>query len=181
MKCTSCKSGKLNPSYLDDLFPCHTCTNCGGNLVMINDYLRWLDGNTNTEFTSSIDVEVEAEETQIALLCPKTSTLMMKYRISKDTSHRLDLSTSINAIWMDKGEWALLKSKGLAGKLSSIFTDSWQRKIREASAADTLNTLYEKEFGQNYDKIKEFRDLVLSMENRSNVIAFLVSDDPFKV
>ena len=181
MNCTSCKSGKLSPAHLDDLFPCHTCSNCGGNLILLNDYLRWMEKNTNLEFVSATDVAVEAEETQSAMICPKTSTLMLKYRISKDSDHRLDLSPSINAIWLDKGEWGLLKSKGLAGKLNEIFTDTWQRKIREARAADTMSALYEREFGEYYEQIKEFRSLLETMSNKSNVIAFLVSDDPFKV
>jgi len=43
MKCTSCKQGLLAPVQLDDLFPAHACTHCGGNWIYLHDYLRWLD------------------------------------------------------------------------------------------------------------------------------------------
>ena len=180
MKCTSCKEGTLTPAYLDDLFPCHTCSHCGGNLIYLNDYLRWLENNTNPEFTADLDTAVSAEETAKAIVCPKTGSIMLKYRISKDTEHKLDLSPAINAIWLDKGEWELLKQQGLAGKLNEIFTDTWQRKIREAKTADVMTAMYEKEFGDNYEAIKTFKALLENMNNKSDVIAYLVSDDPYK-
>ncbi len=181
MKCTSCKKGKLAPAYLDNLFPCHTCSHCAGNLVMLSDYLRWLETNENPDFVNASDAVVEAEETSSAMLCPKSASLMVKYKISKDNDHRLDLSPSINAVWLDKGEWDLLKKEGLAGKLNEIFTASWQHGIREAKISETLGLLYERKFGENYEKIKEFKTMVDDMENKSEVIAYLISDDPYKV
>ncbi len=148
---------------------------------MLTDYLRWMEINDNPEFVNASDIVVQADETSSAMVCPKTSVLMLKYRISKDTEHRLDLSPSINAIWLDKGEWALLKNQGLAGKLNEIFTDSWQRKIREARTSETLRLLYEKKFGENYAEIKTFKTMLDGLENKSEVIAYLISDDPYKV
>ena len=181
MKCTSCKQGNLIPAYLDYLFPCHTCSHCGGSLVMLSDYLRWLEDNENPDFIKSSEAVVEAEETTSAMVCPKSKVLMLKYKISQHNDHRLDLSPAINAVWMDKGEWDLLKQEGLAGKLNEIFTDSWQRGIREAKASETLDMLYEKKFGANYDKVKEFKAVLDAMGNKSEVIAYLISDDPYKV
>ena len=42
MQCTACKQGRLVPSFLDTLFRCHTCDHCGGNWVLIEDYVAWL-------------------------------------------------------------------------------------------------------------------------------------------
>ncbi|MCI5141289.1 MAG: hypothetical protein D3909_06095 [Candidatus Electrothrix sp. ATG1] len=180
MQCTSCKKGQLVPANLDFLLPCHTCSHCAGNFVLLNDYLRWLENNENPDFVSASDAVVEAEETSSAMICPKTSLLMVKYKISQHSDHRLDLSPSINAVWLDKGEWDLLKKEGLAGKLNEIFTDSWQRGIREAKTSETLNLLYTKKFGKNYEKVKQFKALLDEMENKSEVIAYLISDDPYK-
>ncbi len=183
MNCTSCHQGVLQNDYLDDLFPCFTCNHCSGNLVFLNDYLRWLENNNNKDAVSDVDtdVEVDTDDTKKAILCPKTSRIMLKYRISKDSEHRLDLSPSINAVWMDKGEWMLLKKAGLAGKLNKIFTHVWQRKIREDETSSTLIALYEKEFGDHYTDIKAFKKIIDSMNNKSQVIAYLISDDPYKI
>ncbi len=179
MKCTACHEGTLSPSYLEGLLPCHTCSNCGGTLLILSDYLSWKDQADLNFSEQASGAEVHAEETEKAMLCPKTGALMTKYRISKDTEHRLDLSPSVNAIWMDKGEWELLKAQGLAGELNNVFTAHWQHEIRGQESAEILDALYQKKFGDNYQKIKDFRELI-DGENKSEVIAFLLSDDPYK-
>lgn len=180
MKCTSCHQGILQPAYLDDLFPCHTCTNCGGNFILLNAYLSWLESHPEVNFVSNCEAEVDADDNRKVMLCPKTGSIMLKYRISKDTEHRLDLSPSINAIWMDRGEWELIKKEGIAGQLNSVFTDTWQRKIREARTEDVLRAMYEREFGENYAQIQAFKELLSEMPNKAEVIAYLVSDNPYR-
>jgi Zn-finger nucleic acid-binding protein len=146
MKCTSCKQGTLSHGYLDDLFPSHNCDHCGGNWVMLSDYLHWLEYAKETDLAQPDNVQVNEEtqtqETKRAMLCPVTGAIMLKYRISKDNSHRIDLSPSVSGIWMDKGEWALIKSEGLAGCLNKIFTIGWQKDIKEQNAAAVLDASY---------------------------------------
>jgi len=89
MNCSACHKGTLSAAYLEGLFPCHTCTACQGNLIMLGDYLRWQDNNPEVDLNTNPPVEVEIDETSKAMLCPKTGGLMTKYRISKDTDHRL--------------------------------------------------------------------------------------------
>jgi len=149
MKCTSCGQATLNAAYLEPQLPCYSCDNCGGNLLMLSDFLRWKAGNPDVESTRC-DAEVQAQETSKAMVCPKSGTIMTKYRISSDTDHRLDLSPSINAVWMDGGEWLLLKGKGLAGSLEAIFTDHWQRDVRADESADIMSEIYQRKFGERY-------------------------------
>ncbi len=181
MKCSACDAGVLAPAYIEGLFPCHTCDSCGGSLVMMGDYLRWQDQHPDIDLKADPPLEVAAEETSKAMICPKTGGIMTKYRIAKDTDHRLDLSPSINAIWLDKGEWAILKEKGLASRLNNIFTDHWQHEIHSQESADVLDSLYRKKFGEHYDQLIAFRGLLETLENRSEAIAFLLSDDPYKI
>ena len=179
MNCTSCNQGTLQPAYLDALFPCQTCNHCGGNLVFLSDYLRWVNSEPGAPVVS--DIEVAATETEKAMLCPQTKNLMLKYRISHKLEHKLDLSPAINAIWLDKGEWELLKQEGLAFELNAIFTDSWQKKIRQAKTQETLEGLYDKTFGEHYPAIKAFKAQLDTFDNKAEVIAYLLADDPYKI
>jgi len=106
---------------------------------------------------------------------------MTKYKISADSEHRLDLSRAINAVWLDKGEWELLKSKGLATKINNIFTDHWQHDIRSRAASEVLSALYQRKFAENYDEIKRFKAILDSMEAKHEVFAYLLADDPYSV
>jgi len=179
MKCTSCGTGYLQADNLESLFPCYTCNHCGGNLFMLSDFLRWKENNKEAELKNS-NAAIEAEETSKAMICPKSGGLMTKYRIASDTDHRLDLSPSIGAVWLDKGEWELLKEKGLASSVNNIFTDHWQHDVRSQESADILTTLYKKKFGDNYEAIKTFRALINDSEYKSEVLAYLMAEDPYQ-
>lgn len=181
MKCPSCETGELLNSYLDDLFPCKTCNHCGGNWLLLADYLRWKDSHADAAIPPE-DVNIELTESKKALLCPSTGSVMLKYRISKQSSHRLDLSPAVNGIWLDKGEWDLLKKNGLAHQLNAIFTATWQKKIRSESSADVFDQLYREKFGEtDYEKIKEIRAWLQKNPHIDALRAFLISDDPWSV
>lgn len=151
---------------------------------MMGDYLRWKDENPDTELSSETHtdkaISIDIEDTSKAMICPKTGRLMTKYKISKDTDHRLDLSPTINAIWLDRGEWELLKANGLAKRLNNIFTYHWQQQINEQESQAMIQDLQERKFGDNYQQLVEIRDFLNTLENRSEAIAFVLSDDPLK-
>jgi len=176
MKCSSCGTGRLESSYFEGLFACHSCSDCGGDLILLGDFLRWQELNPESGFDVEAEVGVVAEETTRAMICPLTGTLMTKYRISADTEHRLDLSPTINAVWLDKGEWGLLKEKGLANKLNEIFTNHWQRDIHATETSEMLDELHARKFGEQYEQIKAFKNVIKDMQNRQEVIAYLLSD-----
>lgn len=136
MKCTACNKGILSPSFIDGLFRAHTCTECGGDWILIEDYVTWQE--RNPEFQFSTDVICEVEDSATALLCPVTGTIMRKFRLTAKSSHRIDYSSSVGGVWLDKGEWELLKQEGLAGSLNAVLTAHWQNNIRLDSAKENF-------------------------------------------
>lgn len=180
MKCTACKAGNLSPAYLDVLLPCHTCTGCGGSLLKMVDYFRWQDDAESLDLERNPPVDVLAEETTKALMCPKTGGVMTKYRISADTEHRLDFSAAINAVWLDSGEWGLLKQNGLALRLNRIFTDHWQHEIRDQESQETMRELYARRFGDHYQELQQMRAKLAELPDRHEALAYLSADDPYQ-
>lgn len=179
MNCTRCKQGILQPGFLDDLFPARTCNGCGGSFILLKDYLHWRDKHPDHVFTDA-KVEPIPDAPKHAFLCPVTGALMVPYRISKSSQHRLDLSPKINGIWLDKGEWGLLKAEGLAGSLNRIFTDPWQRKIREEAAKEVFASLYQNQFGEvDYSRLGEMRAWIWKHPRRDALLAYLNDDDPY--
>lgn len=180
MRCTSCKKGTLQPSFIDKLFRGHTCDNCGGNWILIEDYVSWKERNPDYEF-SEVEVQ-DADESSSALLCPMTGKIMRKLRISKDSVHRLDYSVRVGGVWLDKGEWSMLKAEGLAGSLNGILTQQWQNKIKEERTEATFDALYLSKFGeQDYAKAKEIRAWLQDHPLRADLRSFLFADDPYSV
>lgn len=179
MHCPQCKSGELNPSYIDKLFRGHTCGECGGNWILIEDYVSWKERHPEHSFTEA-NVTEEMQDTSKALLCPITGTIMRKLKISKDSHHRLDYSVSVGGVWLDKGEWDLLKQAGLAGCLNKILTEQWQNSIKDQQAEQTFDALYLSKFGEaDYAKIQELRSWLNGHPKKADLRSFLLADDPY--
>ncbi|WP_432464197.1 MULTISPECIES: zf-TFIIB domain-containing protein [unclassified Agarivorans] len=181
MNCTSCKNGALFPSFIDGQFRAHTCSNCGGNWILIEDYVSWKERNQDYKFSEDISIEEsEVMDNKKAMLCPSSGTIMRKFRISSQNEHKVDYSSVVGGLWLDKGEWELLKSEGLAGCLNSVVTQSWQRNIRQDSAKQNLADIYESKFGvETYSKLKEMRAWLMSQEHKSDLRAYLLAEDPY--
>ncbi|MCX4026054.1 zf-TFIIB domain-containing protein [Endozoicomonas sp. SM1973] len=181
MKCTKCKQGFLTPIKLEPTFPCLECSECQGHWLYLEDYLRWLEQSSTEEtLESQVNEHIEVDDSKQALLCPETGRIMLKYRISADNSHKVDLSPEVNGIWLDKGEWTLLKNEGLARKLNQIFTEPWQRKIREETAQRNFADQYQNTFGEaDYEELKHMREWLNSKKNKQSMIAYLLAENPY--
>lgn len=175
MKCTSCKAGSLIPSFLDAQFRCHTCDKCGGNWILIEDYVSWKERNPEFEFNADRIEEIVADDTSEALLCPVTGGLMRKLRISKNTPHRMDYSARVGGVWLDKGEWELLVAGGLAGNLNALLTEEWQHRVKLDSSKAALTEMYRGKFGDDdYERAKEVIEWINSNKNSEELRRFIL-------
>lgn len=179
MKCPSCKTDSLQPCFIENSFRAHECASCGGDWILIEDFVVWAERN-DAELLNKQESSYELEDSKLALICPVTGAIMLKYRISSDTDHKLDYSPLVGGVWLDKGEWEYLKEQGLASNINSIFTEHWQKQIRQSDAKATFADLYEKKFGQDdYQKIKELREWLESKPNKAELRAYLLARDPY--
>lgn len=181
MKCTSCNKGTLQPSFIDGLFRAHTCSNCGGDWILIEDYAAWRERHPDYEFAKDIQFEeINITDTKEAMMCPLTQTIMRKFKISATHSHRLDYSSAVGGLWLDKGEWELLVREGLAGSLNALVTDAWQRKIRQTSAKDSFADIYLDKFGEEtYSKLKALRQWLDTQPQKADLRAYIMAEDPY--
>jgi Zn-finger nucleic acid-binding protein len=178
MKCTYCKQGRLLPTFIEGQFRAHQCDQCEGQWLYIEDFVTWQETNPDFEFKSEDHYEVD--DTKQALLCPVTGTLMQKFRYSKDTAHKLDYSASVGGVWLDKGEWAYLKEFGIAGCINKIFTEQWQKQLREGHAQATFADLYRSKFGsEDYEKAKAIRSWLIDHPAKAELRAYLMAQDPY--
>lgn len=175
MKCNACKTGRLVPSFLEAQFRCHTCDECGGNWILIEDYVSWKERNPTIEFKAGCIEEIVADDTREALLCPVTGGLMRKFRISKDIPHRMDYSARVGGVWLDKGEWELLVAEGLAGSLNAVLTEQWQQKLKLDSSRAALTQMYRNKFGDDdYERAKEVREWINNNSNSEELRRFIL-------
>ena len=134
MHCPACRTTRLQPAKLEDGLLGHGCAQCQGTLVSLLHYRDWAERQPAHETSVELAAEAEAGETSHALSCPKCAKLMSKFQISGTRGNRLDLCTSCDEAWLDGGEWQLLKALELSRKMPAIFSEAWQRRVRQESA-----------------------------------------------
>jgi len=178
MKCTSCKIGELIPSFIEGQFRAHNCSHCNGDWLLIEDYVAWKE--RNPEYSFSEDASCDVEDSTSALLCPVSGLIMRKLRLSQNTEHRIDYSASVGGVWLDKGEWQLLKEQGLAGSLNSVLTSHWQRNIRINNTKDNFTAIYTDKFGDDsYQRVKALREWLVEQPNKADLRAYILAEDPY--
>ena len=89
MNCTSCNNGYLKPSFIEGQFRAHSCTSCGGDWILIEDYVLWKDRNPEYKFSENISFEEsEIADTKKALICPSSGTIMQNFEYHLQMSIR---------------------------------------------------------------------------------------------
>lgn len=184
MHCPKCKTVELNDGYLEPSLASKSCPSCQGDWLLLDDYLNWKNTNQTAcaeHINNDNDLNIEEIiDTKRALICPISGTLMTKFRITKDTEHRLDLSSATGGIWFDKGEWQLLKKFNIALQLNQIFTTAWQNSIRSEMTKEVLSKLYIDRFGQqDYQKLTEIKQWIDQHPQKEHIKSFLLSNDPW--
>jgi len=178
MHCPHCKDHPLTPSFLDGLVRAHSCQQCHGNWLLIEDYIAWRERNPEHQFSQSNVFEII--DSKHALLCPVTQSIMQKFKTTHSSDHKLDYSASVGGIWLDNGEWEYLKDNNIAGSLNSIFTSQWQKQLREESTQHAFSDIYEEKFGaSNYQTVKEIRQWLSEQDNQADLRAYIVATDPY--
>lgn len=179
MQCPKCKTTELKPTKLEQSLPVMGCEQCEGAFISLLYYRDWaerqlLEGFDNTALPSNVEVEEQATDTKTAMTCPKCHKLMLKYKVSTETEHQLDLCGSCDEAWLDGGEWQLLKSLEFTHQMPKVFTEAWQNRIRhelkEQSRTQRLIGLIGNE---DAEKVAAFKSWLDAHPKRAEVITFL--------
>ncbi len=173
MKCPSCKTASLTPSELASGLPCTGCKSCGGVLVSLVAYRHWHERFRHADDEHPPEPAELVSDTKGALLCPKCQRLMIKYKYTKDRRNNLDLCTHCDEFWLDAGEWDTLRALDLTGKLPAVFTEPWQRALREARSVEAQTELWRRRLGDDYDRAAEFRAWLAGHPQRGTILNFL--------
>ena len=102
---------------------------------------------------------------------------MTKYLVSGALNTRLDLCGNCDEAWLDGGEWQLLKSLELGNALPSVFTDSWQRKVRaERTELDRVERLKKRVGEEDAEQAVAVKKWLGTTQHKSTILHFLGSD-----
>ena len=176
MHCPRCKTVDLRPTMIEEYLPAMACGQCHGSFVSLLYYRHWAE-TYKPEMDHSASTVVEAPDTPSALMCPKCSRVMTKFRVDGSVSNRLDVCGTCDEAWLDGGEWELLEHLQLSHKLPAIFTDTWQRRIRNEKTEETRRSILKTTLGEAAAvKVEAFREWLNAQKSKSAILTYLYRD-----
>lgn len=181
MRCPHCDKTALFRNEIDKELYVTECHNCGGQWLSFKDYQRWLKNRgTDAPHNELLDVEFESEDSKQAKICPECGRIMLKFKIGHGIDFKIDRCNTCNGVWFDKNEWNSLKSRNLHDEIYSIFSTEWQKQVLKEEKATHFEKSYRQKFGQDYSKIKEFKEWLERHKMKSTILAFLIDKNPFE-
>jgi len=179
MQCPKCQNQPLRATKLEQGLSAMGCSQCDGAFVTLLYYRDWVERNPSIDDSDKPSIQnvaelQEVDDSQSALSCPKCSRLMSKYKISGESNNRIDLCSSCDEVWLDGGEWELLKALELSKKMPLVFTEQWQRKLRKQATQEAREQRLLKFISQqDLDEVKKFKEWLSEHPNKEQILFFI--------
>jgi Zn-finger nucleic acid-binding protein len=183
MNCPVCKYDSLKTEEIEPNLYAEVCAECRGKWVSSANYEKWLEhhGAILPEIPSDGDSEMDIPEFELARLCPVDRRILIKYKVGRSLSFKIDRCSNCAGVWLDDTEWLALKERNLHDELNKIFTDHWQEEVKREETRKTLNAIYKEKFGEDdYRKIRDFKTWAENHEKSGEIMAFLRDKNPLQ-
>jgi Zn-finger nucleic acid-binding protein len=157
----------------------YECPQSGGLWIPLQSYLTWKERQASgaTAPAAGQAPILQDDSTRRALVCPESGRLLLRYRVGHGLQFHLDRSPATGGVWLDKGEWEALKSRGLHVALHLIFTAAYQRQIRSSEYVSTLTETFRDRIGPaDFSKVAEFGAWLAGHPKRRDICCYLLDN-----
>ena len=177
MKCPRCKTSDLAPTLIEEYLAAMACSQCSGSLVSLLYYRHWAETQKPDTSQAAVTSASLPRDTTTALMCPKCDRVMTKYKLVGSVDNRLDVCATCDEAWLDDGEWELLEQLQLSHTMPSIFTDAWQRRLRNEKTEETRRSILKTTIGDvAAAKVEGFRVWLNEQTRKSAILTYLYRD-----
>ena len=155
----------------------YECPQSGGLWIPLQAYFAWKERQPQASgaLPEGGAPVLQDDARQRALVCPESGRLLLRYRVGHGLQFHIDRSPATGGVWLDKGEWEALKSKGLHVALNLIFTAAYQRQIRSAEYVQTLTDAFRERIGAaDFSKVAEFGAWLAQHPRRRDICCYLL-------
>jgi Zn-finger nucleic acid-binding protein len=173
----------LQPKEIEPGLAAYECPQSGGVWIPLQAYEQWKARHPAAVATTRPGpdhfVPVADDSKRPALICPESGAVLLRYKVGQGLHFQIDRSPVTGGIWLDKGEWQALKQKALHGDLNQIFTASYQREIRSAEYAQSLEKVFQERIGSSdFARVAEFKAWMAHHPKHRDIWCYL--SDSFK-
>lgn len=176
MNCPVCKSQALSHHELEHGLKACVCSQCSGKWIASYQYWKWKEssGRSLAEETPGTASNLAVEDNTAAKLCPECGHFMRRYPVGHEAGFGLDRCGNCGGVWFDRNEWESLKGRGLHDDVHKIFSEIWQRQVRDAEHVKAMEAFYREKFGaEGYQKAQEIKTWIETHPHQAELRAFL--------
>ena len=154
----------------------YECPKSGGYWIPLQSYTTWQESHPSRQSPPAATIPViQDDSSRRALICPESGRLLLRYRVGHGLPFHVDRSPATGGVWLDKGEWEALKSKGLHISLHLIFTAAYQRQVRSGEYDQSLNDTFRDRIGAaDFVKVCDFVAWLSNHPKRRDICCFLL-------
>jgi len=155
----------------------YQCPRSGGLWIPLQSYLAWRErqppgGAAPAEICPTA---ISDDSSQRTLICPESGRLLLRYRVGHGLPFHVDRSPATGGVWLDKGEWGALKSRGLHISLHLIFTATYQRQVRSSEYSQRMTDTFRDRIGAtDFAKVTEFGAWIADHPRRRDIWCYLL-------
>ena len=168
----------LQPKEIEPGLLAYECPQSGGYWIPLPAYEQWKAqqpaSTASTPSGQNHSIPVTPDPKRTALICPESGVVMLRYKAGQGLPFHIDRSPATGGVWLDKGEWQALKQRGLHVDLNLIFTASYQRDLRSAEYAQSLEKVFQDRIGQpDFQRVAEFKQWMTRHPKHRDIMCYL--------
>lgn len=132
MKCPVCKTTRLEPGELESGLPARRCGTCGGQFLRLERYLAWLRRHPadSPDGGGAMAAGPPVADSGPGKLCPACGAFLIRHEVGDGLAFHVDRCGRCGGFWLDAGEWASLRRRGLHRRVHHVCSTSWQRHVK---------------------------------------------------
>jgi Zn-finger nucleic acid-binding protein len=176
MRCPTCTPrSELVRTTLEPHLCAHACTRCAGQWVRPAYYWKWRALAAATPDPDGTAVHQTEVNDRLGLLyCPDCRYVLARCRVDARVPFTIDGCRNCEGVWLDADEWAALRAGEFHRHLHEIFTDEWQKRIREAADRERCEEQWQRQLGSaDYRRIRHIKNWLDAHPKRSELYAYL--------
>jgi Zn-finger nucleic acid-binding protein len=176
MKCPVCKNYALVARELEQNLSSQQCPHCNGRWIGSFQYWKWHEtsGKSITESNPPASTEHLVADSTKAKLCPECGHFLRRYSVGHDIEFGLDRCGNCGGMWFDQNEWEVLKCRNLHDDVHNIFSEIWQRQLRDKEHQAAMEAFYKEKFGvDDYQKAMDIKTWLDAHPSKAALRAFL--------
>lgn len=175
MQCPICAPVTLQATILDTNLATQQCPRCEGLFISSADYWTWRQQHgPDLPEQSDPKPTLPSTESSRAKQCPFCNHLLLPYKIALDIPFTVDHCGACNGMWFDQEEWNSLQRRNLHDNLHQMFSEPWQRRLREAEHRMRMDAIYRAKFGEaDYAEVRRVKAWLDAHPQRQALRAYL--------